>query len=198
MPLSIPSGGTGANFIASALYAGRIEIIRARVLVGVDDGPIATEYLVDRRFNGQFFQNARFKRLGFLPPGISFLPDSTGIRFYGVPQASGTYEALFEGPYPDNFVGTSTDGNAQVVCQATPQTPNVGIQTGQVFSWLVRFVVTTVNAFAVPFGVAYSYMLSSNSATHTAKRESWGSSNGSSTFATGVPSAPVVRNVTIS
>jgi len=173
MPLSIPSGGTGANFIASSLYAGRIEIIRARVLVGVDDGPIATEYLVDRRFNGQYFVNGRFKRLGFLPPGISWFPDSAGIRFYGVPQASGTYEALFEGPYPDNFVGTSTDGNAQVVCQAGPQTPNVGIQTGQVFSWLVRFVVTTVNAWEVPFGVAYSYLLSSNSATHTAKRGSW-------------------------
>lgn len=195
MPLSVPGGGSAT--IAPELYAGRIEIVRARVLVGVNDGTVAKEYLVDRRFNGQYFVNARFKRIGALPPGISYIPDSTGVRFLGVPQATGTYEALFEGPYPDNFVGTSTDGNAQVVCKEGPQTPNVGIQTGQVFSWLIRFVVTSVNAFAVPFGVAYSYMLTSLVGTETAYREGW-SVSGSSTFATGVPSAPLVRNVTLS
>jgi hypothetical protein len=193
MPLTVPGGGSAT--IAAELYAGRIEIVRGRVLVGVNDGTVATEYLVDRRFNGQYFVNARFKRIGALPPGISYIPDSTGVRFFGVPQATGTYEALFEGPYPDNFVGTSTDGTAQVVCQASAQTPNVGIQTGQVFSWLIRFVIRSVNAFSVPFGVAHSYMLTSLVGTETAYRDDW-SSNGASAFAT-VSASPSVRNVTI-
>lgn len=170
MPVSVPSGGTAA--ITPSLYGGRIEVIKAKILIGADTNPVASEFLVDQRFNGQYFVNARFRRIGALPPGISFIPDASGIRFYGVPQATGTFEALFEGPYPDNFVGTSTDGNAQTVCTGT-QTPNPGVQSIYVFAWCLRFVVTTKSAYSLTFGQLYRHMLGSADTDAPTFREGW-------------------------
>lgn len=170
MPSSVPAGGTAA--IAPSLYAGRIEVIRAKILIGADTNPMASEFLVDQRFNGQYFVNARFRRVGALPPGISFFPDAAGIRFYGVPQATGTYEALFEGPYPDNFVGTSTDGNAQTVCGGS-HNPNTGVQSIYAFAWCMRFVVTTKSANSLSFGQLYRHLLATPATNVAAYREGW-------------------------
>lgn len=170
MPSSVPAGGTAA--VTPTLYSGRIEVIRAKVLIGADTNSVATEFLVDQRFNGQYFVNARFRRVGALPPGITYFPDAAGIRFYGVPQATGTYEALFEGPYPDNFVGTSTDGNAQTVCGGS-QNPNTGVQSIYVFAWCLRFVVTTKSANSLTFGQLYRHMLGTPATDAAAFREGW-------------------------
>ena len=170
MPTSVPQGGSAT--ITPSLYGGRLEVIRAKILIGADTSPVATEFQVDQRFNGQFFVNARFRRLGALPPGITFLPDAAGIRIRGVPQATGIYEALFEGPYPDNFVGTSTDGNAQTVCGG-PQNPNTGVQSIYVFAWCLRFVVTTKSANSLTFGQLYRHMLGEPTTTNAAYREGW-------------------------
>jgi hypothetical protein len=155
MPTTVPSGGNSA--IASHLYNGRIETIKTKVLIGADTNPIATEFEVNKRFLGTYFINARFRGVGGLPSGISWEADDSGIRFYGVPQAIGTYHALFEGPYPDNFVGTSSSGACsrdpcRPVCLPTAQLPSPGIQKIQVFGWVIKFIITPKSANSLSLG----------------------------------------------
>lgn len=182
----VSSGGSTVN---STLYEGRIEKIKAKILVEEDSNPIATSFEVNKRFNGQFFVNARFRNVGSLPNGISWVSDNQGIRFFGVPQQTGIFEALFEGPYPDNFVGTSTSGNSTVVCQTGPQTPTTGVQSAQVFGFAIRFEVTTKTANSLTFGQAFRNILKNPSTTLSVYREGWAPA----TVLT-VPTAPVLSS----
>jgi hypothetical protein len=182
----IPSGGF---VVTPELYAGRVEIVKARILVGGDALPIATKFEVNARFDGQFFVNARQRPVGALPNGIRWTSGPQGIHFFGVPQQFGTFEALFEGPYPNNFVGTSSTGSYSVdQCHPASQSVSPGIQTALVFGWIVRFVVTPKSANSVSFGSAWRNVLAKVNPALGVYREEWSGGGGGSVS---TPSAPL-------
>lgn len=168
----IPSSG---SVVPPELYGGRVEIVKARILVGEDALPVATKFEVNARFAGQYFVNARFRNVGALPNGIQWTSDPEGIRFFGVPQQTGIYEALFEGPYPNNFSGTSTTGEYTVDrCHPESQPVSPGIQTVFVYGWIVRFEVATKSAASVGFGAAWRTVLARGNPAILVHREGWG------------------------
>jgi hypothetical protein len=176
---------SSSSFVPLNLYSGRAEVVEAQMLD--EGGSVATRFYTSKRFNGQYFVNARFKGVGALPVGISWESDSSGIHFYGVPQQIGNFEALFEGPYPDNFQGTTTRGNSSIVCGGAASN---GLQTIGVVGWVVKFNVSRRTGGSVTFGQAYRTLLLQGREDFTTYREKW-----TLAVAATIPGPPLIGSV---
>jgi hypothetical protein len=167
MPSPIPSGVS--NTLDSSSYSFIEEVA---LYSKASTATIATEPNNDVWLNGGKFVNARWDGKGTIPLGLQWESTSQGLHFYGTPQEKGTFEARFEGDYPDNWVSTYTSGGnsgAQYNCNLTPASGTTLTLT--VFA--VRFIVTELPQEAFSYGQVLSELIANTSVAQTARRLSW-------------------------
>ena len=115
---------------------------------------------------------ARWTQRGQIPMGLNWAGTAAGLRFWGVTNAGGQYQAEFEGPYPPNFQSDLTVGGSDalpVVC-GDVDVPAASIQ---VTKFLVNFTVNSLSVANYSFGEVMKELGSNASAAQTARRAAW-------------------------
>jgi hypothetical protein len=164
MPATIPSN----TILLTAGTYSYVDTIN--LYVKTDNNPIASLPYNEKKLIGGDYANARFTNTGAIPQGLQWTSDSSGLTFFGTPQEGGTYEALFEGPYPQNWISPSTIGGTPT-CSPTGQPASAGSILVRRFA--VRFQVTVISGDIYSFGKVMRELLAGNNVGMVARRLGW-------------------------
>jgi len=164
MPATIPSN----TILLTAGTYSYVDTIN--LYVKTDNNPIASLPYNEKKLLGGDYINARFTNTGAIPQGLQWTSDASGLTFYGTPQESGTYEALFEGAYPQNWISTSTIGSA-TTCSPSGQPTSAGSILVRRFA--IRFQVTTITGDIYSFGKVMRELVAGSNVGMLARRLGW-------------------------